>query len=570
MQAQIIDVYPTKAQFISGEEISIIIELENTSLLPIDGLRYEAKLVFGDQVIAASGAHLELSAEVKEHRLVIFPAREAIFDGLGVDVKLYTGDHSIQEFSSSLDVVSDWRRSMRYGFLSDFYKDDIDDRKDLESLNKLHLNLIQFYDWMYRHDELLPPADEFTDLMGRTVRLDAVREKITACHLFGMKAMAYGAVYAASREFYEQHPDWALYNSAGNVVDFIGIFRIMNIEEQSPWHQHIIDQYRRAIVQLDFDGIHMDTYGFPKAGFSRLDANSEYIRLKEHFPKLINNTRTALSSAKDEISLIFNNVGNWPVDATAPADQDAIYIEVWKPYERYHHLRELIRWAKNWGPGKPVILAAYLSPFREQPVERTHMAETSALLLTAVIVSGGGYHLLHGEKNGVLTQGYYVDYSQISNSFMREIRNYYDFMIRYANHFYDDTYQDVSMTHTDGDNLEYIFEGFDYSTYGEPDKVWVTMKENSEFRTINFINLMGISNDKWNEGKETSPVIGPLTVSMQIDQEVATVYYASPDQHMGRPQHLPYSIESGERGNVMVLQVPQLSIWSLLVIQLNK
>lgn len=119
-----------------------------------------------------------------------------------------------------------------------------------------------------------------------------------------------------------------------------------------------------------------------------------------------------------------------------------------------------------------------------------HLAETSALLLTAVIVSGGGYHLLHGEKNGVITQGYYVDYSQISNGFMREIRNYYNFMIRYANHFYDDTYQDVSMTHADGDNLEYTFEGFDYSTYGEPGKVWVTMKESNEYRTIIFVNLV--------------------------------------------------------------------------------
>ncbi len=569
MQARIIDVYPTKAQYISGETISVVIELENASLLSIDRLRYEAELVLGDQVIAVNGAFLELAGEGKEEILVGFPAHEAKFDGLGVDVRLYSEERCIQEFSGALDVVSDWRQSVRYGFLSDFYEADIHDRKDLEALNKLHLNFIQFYDWMYRHDELIPPTDEFTDLMGRTVRLEAVREKISACHQFGMKAMAYGAVYAASKQFYEQHPDWALYNSAGNVVDFIGIFRIMNIEERSPWHQHIIDQYRRAIVELDFDGIHMDTYGFPKTGFSRLDGNRELIHLEQQFPKLINNARIALSAAKDDISLIFNNVGNWPVDATASTDQDAIYIEVWKPYERYHHLRELIRWAKHWGSGKPVILAAYLSPFREEPEERTQLAETSALLLTAVIVSGGGYHLLHGENNGVLTQGYYVDHSRISNSFMREIRNYNDFMIRYANHFYNDTYQDVSMTHADGDNQEYMFEGFSYSTYGEPNKVWVTMKENSEFRTINFINLVGITNDTWNEGKMRPYITGPLKVIMHIDHEVASVYYASPDQRMGRPQHLPYSIENGERGRILVVEIPEVHIWGLLVLRLQ-
>ena len=188
------------------------------------------------------------------------------------------------------------------------------------------------------------------------------------------------------------------------------------------------------------------------------------------FPVLIENTRKALEATKPDIALIFNNVGNWPVDSVATTSQDAIYIEVWKPHERYHHIREVLQWAQHAGKGKPVILAAYLQAFRTDPVpERAH---NSALLLTAIIAAHGGYHLLAGENSGVLTQAYYVDYFKINEVFTRKLRDYYDFNIRYANLLYAAELKDVSMTHADGDNLEYVFDNLDYSTYGEAGKVW--------------------------------------------------------------------------------------------------
>lgn len=33
-----------------------------------------------------------------------------------------------------------------------------------------------------------------------------------------MHPIAYGAVYAASREFFEQHQDWAFYNSVSSLL----------------------------------------------------------------------------------------------------------------------------------------------------------------------------------------------------------------------------------------------------------------------------------------------------------------------------------------------------------------
>lgn len=62
----------------------------------------------------------------------------------------------------------------------------------------LHLNAVQFYDWMYRHDKLLPDSELYSDPMGRPTSLAVIEGKIAACKKLGMRPFAYGAVYAAT------------------------------------------------------------------------------------------------------------------------------------------------------------------------------------------------------------------------------------------------------------------------------------------------------------------------------------------------------------------------------------
>lgn len=83
----------------------------------------------------------------------------------------------------------------------------------------------------------------------------------------GMKTLGYGAVYAASESYYREHPEQALYTSCGEPFRFIDIFYIMNIKNDNPWHYHIIEEYAEAVKKAGFDGIHMDTYGFPRLHF---------------------------------------------------------------------------------------------------------------------------------------------------------------------------------------------------------------------------------------------------------------------------------------------------------------
>ncbi|MFD0958113.1 glycoside hydrolase family 66 protein [Paenibacillus chungangensis] len=566
---QLLDCYPAKAQYDSGSKVTLLLELLN-------GTGEERAVT-----VRCTVWELDAMAEQQEwvlmlpaddvpvgHRMEVGPF---VTDrtGYGVEVELLENGAAAGRAATAFDVVSDWRLAPRYGFLSDFGAEELGDRSDVDWMAKLHLNLVQFYDWMYRHDELVSDEEEYTDLMGRKVSRPVVEEKIALCHEHGMKAIAYGAIYAASKTFADRHPEWRLYTSAGEPYDFIGIFNIMNISPDSPWHGHIVQQYRETVERLDFDGIHMDTYGFPKTGWSRLGGTPRLERLEEQFPLLIEATREELTQVREDICLIFNNVGNWPVDTVATANQDAIYVEVWKPYERYHQLREIIHAANRHSGGKPVILAAYLKPFREPGAIGEAGAEHAFRLLNATVTAQGAYHLLHGEYGGVLTQGYYVDHSKLRQNFMRTVRDYADFGVRYGHVLHDERLRDVSMTHADGDNLEYSFSGFPYSTYGEAGKVWTVIREHAGLKLIHFINLAASSDDYWNESKEAPREIQGRTVSVAVDGEVAAVLLATPDEREGAPLRLDYREETTARGRCLVMELPPLLYWDMLIVRMK-
>lgn len=371
---------------------------------------------------------------------------DTTFAGYGASVTVCTGNTRIL-LETAFDVVENPKRSLRYGFLSDFTQDDADNGA-VEWLNKCHINMVQYYDWSYRHDHLVTDQEFYTDMMGKPISRKTVKDKIEKCAEHGMHSIAYGAIYAASKPFFEKHTNWALYNSCQKPFVFIDVFYIMNIAKDSPWRHHLIAEYRKAITKMGFAGIHMDTYGFPKTAYSHLEEKPELIRLDQEIPSLINQTREELAGANQDPYLIFNNVGNWPVYFTAAAKQDAVYIEVWNPYERYSHIAQLIDEARQLsGDQRPIILAAYLEPFRKDSRER---AMNAARILTAAIVSNGAYHLLQGENQAVLTQGYYSDYTRLSEKDAAILRRCNDFMIRYLDLFYDEELRNVSMTHMAG------------------------------------------------------------------------------------------------------------------------
>jgi len=462
---------------------------------------------------------------------------------------------------TSVDISTMARRQVRYGFLSDFTMEDSDE-DDIVQMLKVHINTVQFYDWSYKHNYLVSPDDSYTDMMGKHNVKTVISEKIRHCHKYSMQAFAYAPVYSADKEYGDGHPEQRLYNGAGSPIVFIDTFHIMN-PACHEWRTHLLKQYRSAIVEMDFDGIHMDTYGFPKTAW---DVDGSVVHLEDSFCSLINETNEIICSIKKDNKTItifskakavledgfaiFNNVGGWPLALTRGVEQKAVYVEVWPPNESYWNLAAIITEARQGG-NRPVVLAAYPAPFRTcQPDD----ALESELLCSFIIAMHGATQLFFGEHACAITQGYYPDYTPLTEAQIREIRRYQDFFVQYQELFYDRTLVDVSMTHQGWDNMEYVCNRKSSAT-GQPNLLWLHIVENHWRKVICLVNLEQ-NDDAWNEGKQKPESIEDVSFSIQVTSWHPQVFYASPDDESPIPSVMRYRIEDTDRGIVLHTTVP--------------
>lgn len=562
-----LDAYPDRAQYRPGQPGNLLVELETAedAVLEIQVAFHKLERpVYSDKLRVAAGKGERVQVTVP-----LF-LEETEWAGYGADVAVLLDGERLGAASTAYDIADHWRRAPRYGFLSDFRAGEAGDLRDVESMNKFHLNVIQFYDWMYRHDDLIPEGDEFTDPMGRTMSYRVVLEKLSAVHGRGMAAMAYGAVYAGLKDFLAGRPEWGLYQRSGEPFQLIDLFYIMDITPGSPWTDHIVGEFAKA-VKAGFDGIHMDQYGFPKKAVRRIGGQEEPVDLAECYPALIDRTKAAVTEIDPEAGLIFNNVGNYPVAATASADQEAIYIEVWPPVIHLRELKALIDNARMLNPAKPVILSAYLPSFYPPAGNDPEWAENGAVLTMATIFASGGYHLLLGEERGMLTKPYYPDYAEMRQTFALEARRYYDFIVRFGTLLHHPALEDVSYTYTGGVNTEISFQGKNAAVFapnGEAGSVWTIVKRMPGYMIVHLINLAGLEDDYWEHGKRQRPEPqGGIVCTVLLEHPVERIYTASPDEDDGGVRDPEYAIAGHEQGLAAQIALPRLKVWTMLVVK---
>jgi len=484
------------------------------------------------------------------------------------------GVHACVQFSSGIEVcsVSAIDRGLgpvRYGFLSDFSPEDTDTRAAaVDFLLVSHITHVQFYDWSFRPHQYQPAPTKdpqvtavYQDTMGKTIILTVVRDLIAELHARRMLALGYGAVYAAAGDYLQTHREQALHDHEGHTIDLIGKFFIMNCAEHGPWRRCILDQYRYAVEQVGFDGIHMDTYGFPKSAW---DSAGQLVNLDTQFVSLIDEW------ARHGDVNIFNNVGGWPAEATGQAEQAAVYIEVWPPHIQYHHIRQLIKDARR--SGKPVVLAAYLEPFKHRTIG-TYGALHAYQLLTAAICAYGAAHLILGERGAVLTQPYYSDYTSLTAFEQSVVRAYNDFQVRYRELLYDSTLVEITESHVLGENREFSIEvqgsGSNRVSFdGEAGTVWTIVHRNEQRIVLNLINLVDQIDSKWNTVKHETTISPQVRIQIPCSVPSMRIYLASPDATQGDARELSWTEVNGPRTSACEVVVENLMTWSLLWVEL--
>jgi len=466
-----------------------------------------------------------------------------------------------QAGTTAFDVVEDGNKYVRYGFLSDFNPEDCQDRSDLEQMNRYHITSVQFYDWMYRHHQLIPETDLFKDALDREVYLPAVRSKIELCHEFGMKAIAYGAVYGAEEEYFGRHPEEVLYKDRETKYDLIDIIAIMNTEPDCSWTKHIIKEFAQAIREMDFDGIHMDQYGFPKYAKTQ---EGRVVDVGGTFAPLINEAKKAANEVKPTNQMFFNCVNNWPVERVADSLMDAVYIEVWDPHSTYRHLHQLVRESRMLTADKPIVLSAYVHPFNQSVSEEEK--ETAALLTMATIFSSGGTHLLLGETDGALAEAYYVNHGKYQASFRDVLARYYDCITGYEEWLLDPAIMDLTGYFVGGINEELMVKNYPYSGEYQAEKIHVQFTRKEDTYMVQLVNLLGVKDDTWNAPHKRPLTAENVVVEVMIHDQVESVTLVSPDENL-EPVVLDFERVDHPHGKALRFVVPKLELWDLVLLK---
>lgn len=548
---EITDIQMDKASYRPGETISVSVHFEVQSEEPIP-VQMTAAITHLAEIVDKIEKTIEVPSGFSSYQFTYTPPPNAPL-GYGLDICIETKDgEELDCRSSAFDVLERWTQTPRYGFLTDYSPGRDDAEKTMEDLVRYRINGLQFYDWMYRHDQFLTEKDPYHDPLGRLLSRTTVEELITAAHEHNIAAMPYTAIYAASVPFYEGHPDWALYQASGEPYRLGENFLIyMDPRPDSPWVAHLLGQFDQVLQEMEFDGIHLDQYGDPKAA---QDASGKSFALDVPLAETIDLTKELVQSHEKDGTVVFNAVNNWPIETVAKSEQDFIYIEVWPPHIWYQDLHNLIINAQELGDGKPVVLAAYIDPSFEH----------NARLLDAVIFASGGGHIEIGENHGMLADPYFPKYEVMSPELSAAMQRYYHFMVRYQ-----DIIGPRTVDASEDVKGQIVIDGISTDPRLRKNKVWAIGRKGEDFLVVNLINLLDISSPEWTEEIKSPPKrLDNITIKFWgLDREVDSIWFASPDNEDISARHLPFEPIEGQKGRGVSFQIPSLTYWDMIVIE---
>ncbi len=524
---QIIDFFPNKAFYKPGESVSFFAEFNGDKNVQCN---LSIQISHLTEVVSSEDHVTEIHPGVQNfypnwQPLSVFPR------GYGAEITVTSMDGKlIGKMSTSFDVLQKWTDFPRYGFLTDFFQGRDNATQTAASLARFHINGVQFYDWQYRHDQLLSQKEEYIDPLGRHLSLSVISSLIRSCHEVNIAAMPYLAVYAASMEFWEEHKEWGLFDEDGNPILFEDFLGLMDPSPEGPWISHLLSECKSVLEKTTFDGLHIDQYGDPKVGFTSLGIevdipsafNSFIIRAKQEFP---------------DASITFNAVKNWPIETLAASLQDFVYIEIWEDTPNYREIIEIVLNAREKSNKKPVVIAIYLPEDRIQNIR----------LADAIIFSSGGSRIEIGEINRLLTDPYFPKHQAIPQAFIHNLRQYYNFVVLYGELI------GPNAINSSLDNIDV------------PESVLAIPRTSEGWQCINLINTRELNDPKWTEAQQDPAPLFDFSVKIPYTSNIKEIWWSSPDRDdlfFGR-------CEWSVNDNFISVQIPYLEYWTLIAIEFN-
>lgn len=354
--------------------------------------------------------------------------------------------------ATAIDVSSTWTHFPRPGALT-AYPSGVSAATAQAEVDQLvrryHINALQFYDWMWRHENPIQrngdgslPAT-WTAWNGDVISPDTVKTYITAAHAKSVAALPYTMSYAALENYQTVSgvsPDWALkYQSTGQPWAFMmkpnqpATNLYMFNPANTSWQNFITAKYIDEVNTMGFDGVHLDQLGNWGA---MTDTSGNPVDLPAGLASLVAATRTAVGANK---AVGFNAVDGFGGDQVATGKKtDYLYSELWDNHETYLAMKTYLDDQQLASGGTPSIIAAY--PNTKDDSGPTYEAENATRSAGLTVMNdhpgytGTGFVANYGSQGDTVT--FTINASEARR---------YSLVFRYANGAAGDATRTVSV-----------------------------------------------------------------------------------------------------------------------------
>ncbi len=495
------------------------------------------------------------------------------FTGYLVEVYTTDGSKDVIHGTIAVDVSSDWKKFPRYGFVATFDDSKLAQgtiEKEMEYLNRCHINGVQFQDWHWKHHWPLAgtrekPLDRYKDIANRDVNLSVVRKYIDIQHGYGMKSIFYNLCFGVLDDAQEDgvQKEWYVFKDTNHsTFDFHDLpsgwksdIFLVNPGDKG-WLSYIGDRTDDVYAVLDFDGYQVDQLGNRGTLY-------DYYGTRVNMGRGYADFLSAMKQRQPEKSLIMNAVSSYCAQNIAGSGNvDFCYNEVWDDEKEYKDLYNIIRANDTYSDGSlATVFAAYMNYGLSG--SKGSFNTPGVLLTDAVMHAIGGSHLELGDH--MLGSEYFPNNNlQMPQELRTSIIRYYDFITAYQNLLRGtDSRSEFKADVTCTDPAK----GLTFNAWPPKAKTVTTYARDVDGKkVISLLNFRNVTDMSWRDlqGTQRAPMnTAAIPVSIPVTGNVRKVWVATPDYHAGAVQELAFEVKDGK----LTCTIPQLRYWTMLVIE---
>lgn len=276
--------------------------------------------------------------------------------------------------ATAIDVSSTWTHYPRFGTLVNFPTSATaaSTQADVDTLvREYHINALQFYDWMWRHenpvetnpDGTLPAT--WTGWNGNVISTAAIQDDVNAVHNDGAAAMPYSMSYAGLQNYQAVSgvsPSWGLYNPGTSAQWSFAMTPSASLYFFNPantsWQNYIAGQEVKTVNTFGFDGVHLDQLG---NWGTKDDVNGNPVDIPDGFAAEVGAVKSALAATNGK-AIGFNAVDGYGGDQIADSKATSyLYSEMWNNHTTYESIKTYLDQQHQESGGIPAVLAGYMN-----------------------------------------------------------------------------------------------------------------------------------------------------------------------------------------------------------------